>query len=30
MPFLKSVLKQYDLVADELELHGSVLERHFK
>ena len=27
MPFLKSVLKQYDLVADELELHGSVLER---
>ena len=27
MPFLKSVLKQYDLVADELELPGNVLER---
>lgn len=27
MPFLKSVLKQYDLVADKLELSGNVLER---
>ncbi len=27
MPFLKSVLKQYDLVAGELELSGNVLER---
>ncbi len=27
MPFLKSVLKQYDLVAGELELPGNVMER---
>ena len=27
MPFLKSVLKQYDLVADKLELSDNVLER---